>query len=151
MRLTTPVSLSITHAHRHTQMNTLFHPHPFYGSVLYMIPENTNVAFQKTSICSSTMKSKLCNRTQKTPLCQTLENLSTTHPQPITKSFKYNPCPQGKILWFLSLANMHSFDKFLDGKHYMERLWPYLLPGTLPSVWLFPTTCCILDRSMCST
>ena len=27
----------------------------------------------------------------------------------------------------------------------------YLRPGRLPSVWLFPPTCCILDLSMCST
>ena len=52
--------------------------------------------FQRPPINSRVTKPNLCNRTHKAPCHQALENVPTTHPQPITKKLQLPSMPTGK-------------------------------------------------------
>lgn len=101
-----------------------------------MLPENINVFFQRPPINRSMTKLKLCNITHKAPCRQALENIPTTHPKLIAKKAPtlIHVHKERYYFWFLSLRYAHSVCEFPGSIHYMERLWPYLLPGRLPSV-----------------
>lgn len=92
------------HAHRHSHKRVLsatsiqFTDKPFTCYLRIQTYFSTH---------GSVIRSELCNWTQKTPLCQALENLPTTHPQPLQKtSATIYAQMERSFFWFVSLSNM---------------------------------------------